>query len=405
MPFSISSRASSYPANARAYPPFEGIRPQIQDLRTENIAQLASRAQKLGDVIPLWYGEGDMVTPEFIREAGKAALDSGKTFYVPNMRGYAPLIERLSEYQSRLHGKPIAVERSTVTPGGMQALFLALELIVDVGTNVVYLEPQWPNIHNTIHLVGGEPRPVALRFDGDWRLDLDALFARCDARTRAICFSSPCNPTGWTASREEMQALLDFSRRTGIWIVSDEVYARLYFHGDVAPSMLQLASDDDRVMTVNSFSKAWAMTGWRVGWLTHPSGVADQLAAMTQYANSGTAAFAQAGAEAALRDGEPLVTSIRDQARHGLDLAYDALTGLDGIVLPEKPKGGMYAFFALDGEPDSKAACARVLDSARVGLSPGYLFGDASRAFLRMCVLRDARQIQTALDRMVAALG
>lgn len=400
-----STRTSTYPANFQARPPLEGIRPQIQDLRTENIARLAVQAQELGDVIPLWYGEGDVVTPAFIRDAAKASLDAGSTFYVPNMRGMGALNEALSDYQSRLHGRQISIERSTVAPGGMQALFLALEMLVDVGTNVVYVEPQWPNIHNAIHLVGGEPRPVALKFDGDWRLDLDGLFARCDARTRAIFLSTPSNPTGWTASRDELKALLDFSRRTGIWIISDEVYGRLYFDGEVAPSVLQIAEDDDRVLSVNSFSKAWAMTGWRIGWLSHPVGVADQLAAMTQYMNSGTAAFVQAGANTALREGEPLVAEIRNRTKTGLGLAYDALAGIAGIVLPAKPKGGMYAFFALEGEPDSKAACTKVLETARVGLAPGYLFGDASRSFLRMCVMRDAKEIQTALDRMVAALG
>lgn len=147
------------------------------------------------------------------------------------------------------------------------------------------------------------------------------------------------------------------------------------------------------------------MTGWRVGWLSHPVGVADQLAAMTQYINSGTAGLVQAGANAALTQGEPLVAEIRNMAKTGLDLAYDALAGIPGIVLPTKPKGGMYAFFALEGEPDSKAACTRILETARVGLAPGYLFGDASRAFLRMCVMRDSREIEKALDRMVTALG
>lgn len=399
------SRASVYPANVRPFPPLEGIRPQIQDLRTENIAQLAAKAQSLGDVIPLWYGEGDIVTPGFIIDAAKASLDAGQTFYIPNMRGLGSLTTALCEYQSKLHGRPIAVERSTITPGGMHAVMLAMELLLDVGTNAVYIEPQWPNIHNAIHLVGGEPRPVALAFDGEWRLDLDAVFARCDARTRAIFLSTPSNPLGWTATREELQALLDFSRRTGIWIVSDEVYGRLYFDGEVAPSMLQIAEDDDRVLVVNSFSKAWAMTGWRIGWLSHPTGVADQLAAMTQYANSGTAAFVQAGAEAALRRGEPLVAEIRERARLGLDIAYDALAKLDGIILPSKPKGGMYAFFAFEGLEDSREACARVIEKARVGLSPGYLFGNASRSFLRMCVLRDPDQIREAAARMVSALS
>lgn len=390
---------------AKARYAFDGIRAQIRDLHTENIASLAVRARELGDVIALWYGEGDMVTPAFIRDAAKAAFDEGLTFYIPNMRGYGPLIDALADYQTKLHGKPIPVSRTTVGPSGMQALYMALELLVDVGTNVVYVAPQWPNIHNAIHLIGGEPRPFALDFRGEWKLDLDRLFAACDARTRAIFLSTPSNPTGWTATREEMEALLEFSRRTGVWIISDEVYGRLYFDGEVAPSILQIADDGDRVLSVNSFSKAWAMTGWRVGWLTHPSGVADQLGAMTQYINSGTAGPIQAGAAAAIRQGEPLVHEIRERVRTGLDLAYDRLARIPGIVLPAKPRGGMYAFFALEGRDDAREVCFEILEKARVGLAPGYLFGDSSKAFLRMCVCRDRAQIETALDRMVAAMN
>jgi len=383
---------------------FEGIRAQIRDLRTDNIAVLAKRARELGGVIPLWFGEGDMVTPAFIRDAAKKALDDGQTFYVPNMRGLPALNEALSDYQTHWHGRPIPIERTTVAPGGMQALYMALELLVDVGTNVVYVAPQWPNIHSAIHLVGGEPRPVPLDFDTDWRLNLDRLFAACDARTRAIFLSTPSNPTGWTASPEEMKALLDFSRRTGVWIISDEVYNRLYFDGKAAPSILAIAEDSDRVLAVNSFSKAWAMTGWRVGWLTHPSGVADQLGAMTQYANSGTAGFIQAGAAAALTQGEPLVGQIRDKIKSGLDLAYERLKGIPGIILPEKPRGGMYAFFGLAEQPDAGKACAMILEKARVGLAPGHMFGASSSAFMRMCVFRDIDEIRVALDRMVDTL-
>lgn len=384
---------------------FQGIRGQIRDLVTENIALLAVRAREIGDVIPLWYGEGDMVTPPFIRDAAKAALDEGLTFYVPNMRGLDRLTGALADYQTRIHGRPVPVERTTVTPGGMQALFLAVQLVADPGTNVVYVGPQWPNIHSVIHLSAAEPRQVPLGFDTDWRLDLDRLFDACDARTRAIFLSTPSNPTGWTASRADMQALLDFSRRTGIWIISDEVYGRLYFEGEVAPSILQIAEDGDRVMSVNSFSKAWAMTGWRLGWLTHPSSVAPQLGAMTQYINSGTPAVLQAAGAAAITGGEPLVAKVRDLSKTGLDLAYDRLSAIPGIILPEKPKGGMYAFFAFEGEPDSRAVCRRILEEARVGLAPGYLFGESSRAFLRMCVCRDTGDISRALDRMVDALG
>ncbi len=268
------------PVLDRTRPPLalDRIRAQIRDLETENIAELAVRAGAIEDVITLWYGEGDLVTPAFIRDAAKAALDAGQTFYVPDMRGLPALTEALSAYLTRLHGRDYPVARSTITPGGMQAVFLALEMIVDSGTNVVYIEPQWPNIRHAIHVAGGEPRPVALDYvDDEWRLDLDKLFAACDARTRAIMFSTPSNPLGWTASREELEALIDFSRRTGIWIVSDELYNRLSFHAETAPSVLQIAEPEDLVMSVNGFSKAWAMTGWRIGWLTHPPSVAKAL--------------------------------------------------------------------------------------------------------------------------------
>lgn len=382
-------------------------RPQIQDLSTENIAELAIRARQLGDVIPLWYGEGDMVTPDFVREAAKAAFDKGMTFYIPDMRGHPPLAEALAAYQTRLHGREIPVERSTVTPGGMQALLIAMELVADVGTNVVYVEPQWPNIRNVIHLVGAEPRPVPLAFvDNDWRLDLDRLFAACDARTRAIAFSSPANPTGWVATEEDMRALLEFSRRTGIWIISDEVYNRLYFEGEgVAPSILTQAEPEDLALAVNSFSKSWAMTGWRAGWLSHPASVAPQLAQMTQIINSGTSGPIQEGALAALTKGEHLVATMRERCRSGIAQAYEVLEGNPAFRLPARPRGGMYVFFSLPGTPNSREACLRILEAARVGLAPGSMFGQSSAEFVRMCVCRDPVQLGQALERMAGAIG
>ena len=390
-------------APPRAY---DRIRTQIMDLQTENIAELAVRAQSLSDVITLWYGEGDIVTPEFIRDAAKASLDAGNTFYVPDMRGLPALTEALSKYLTVLHGRDIPVIRSTIAPSGMQAVFLAMELLVDRGDNVVFVEPQWPNIRSAIHLVGGEPRAVALKYvDDDWRLNLDELFARCDARTKAIMFSSPSNPLGWTASTEELEALIAFSRKTGIWIVGDELYNRLYFEGERAPSVLQIAEDEDLVLSVNGFSKAWAMTGWRIGWLTHPPSVAKPLAAMTQYINSGTAAFVQAGALAAITEGEPVVRQIRERCKAGVDTTYEALSGLNSVILPTKPKGGMYVTFAVAGETDSRHACTRILEDARVGLAPGWLFGESSNAFLRMCVCRDTKEIAEASRRIATALG
>jgi aspartate/methionine/tyrosine aminotransferase len=380
-------------------------RPLIQDLDTDNIADLATRAASIPDVVTLWYGEGDVVTPAFIRDAAKAALDAGRTFYIPDMRGERSLIEALSAYQTRLHGRPIGLDRSTITPGGMQAVHLALMAVAGLGDNVVFIEPQWPNIRRAIFLAGAEPRAVPMDETPEgWRLDLERVFAACDARTRAIMFSSPANPSGWTASREELAALLDFSRRTGIWILADEVYNRLCFEGEAAPSILALAGDDDRALSINSFSKGWAMTGWRIGWLSHPPALSKKLGAMTQYINSGTAAFVQAGAAAALTQGEPVVAAMRGRCRAGIDAAWSALGAVNRIRLGAKPPGGMYAFFRIEGIDDSQAAARLILEEARVGLAPGYMFGAPARAHLRMCVARDTARIAEAAARIARAL-
>jgi aspartate aminotransferase len=391
-------------SNAPPGGPETRIRPQIQDMVTDNIAVLADKARHLEGVIPLWFGEGDLVTPGFIRDAAKRALDDGRTFYVPDMRGTTILTAALAAYQTRLHGRPIGRDRTTVTPGGMQAMALALELVLETGTNAVYLTPQWPNIHNAIHVAGAEPRPCPLVLrDNRWTLDIDRVAALCDARTRAIVFSSPNNPTGWTATKQDLRDLLALGRERGIWIVADEVYARLYFDGDVAPSMLQIADPDDLLLCVNSFSKAWAMTGFRLGWLTHPASVADRIGAMTQYLNSGTAAFIQEAGAAAITEGERFVAEIRERCRAGVAMAHERLGAMGRVRLTEPPRGGMYAFFQIDGWPDDTAACMHVLECARVGLAPGELFG--APGWLRMCVCRDTGQLATALGRMGDALA
>ncbi|MDK3019809.1 pyridoxal phosphate-dependent aminotransferase [Pseudodonghicola flavimaris] len=381
------------------------IRGNLVDLETENIAALAARAADKPDLIALWYGEGDLVTPEYIRQAAKDALDQGQTFYVPQMAGAPALTAALAAYQSDLHGVPLSEDRSTITPGGMQAVHLAFSLILQAGDNAVYVEPQWPNIRHAIQVAGAEPRAVSLDLvEGEWRLDLDKLFDACDARTKAIVFSSPSNPCGWVADPETYRALIAFSRKTGIWIISDEVYSRLMAEGRAAPSLLQVAEPEDLAMCINGFSKAWAMTGWRIGWLNHPASVAPVVRAMTQYMNSGTAAMIQAGALAALTRGEDTVTMVRDRLSAGMDAAYSVLGRANSVVLPERPRGGMYTFFRIEGEDDADRSCLRMVEEASVGLAPGGLFGREFRGWIRMCIARDPKEIASACERLVGIL-
>ena len=382
------------------------VRGAIADVETDNIALLAEKAGEIEDVIRLWYGESDVVTPEPIRRAATESLERGETFYVPQMAGHPALSAELATYQSNLHGLKLGVDRSTVTPGGMQAVHLALSLVLEPGTNAVYVEPQWPNIRHSIQLTGAQARPVALDMaDGRWSLDLDRLFDACDARTRAIVFSTPSNPCGWCASHEELKALIDFSRRTGIWIVSDEMYTRLSRTGRAAPSLLQHAEDEDLALCINGFSKAWAMTGWRVGWLNHPASIAPAFRAVTQYVNSGTAPFVQAGALEALRNGEDYALAMRDRCIAGLEVVYERLGRSNAIRLPEMPEGGMYAFFPLAPEGvNARDACLDLISTARVGLAPGSMFGNSTINYVRMCVARKTEVVAEACDRLASAL-
>lgn len=381
------------------------VRGNLIDLETENIASLAARAAGVPDMIPLWYGEGDIVTPDFIRQAAIDSLTAGETFYVPQMEGRRDLHGALTAYQSELHGIDLGPDRTTVTPSGMQAVHIALTCILQAGDNAVYVEPQWPNIRHAICVAGAEPRGVPLDLvDGAWTLDVDRLFDACDARTRVIILSSPSNPNGWMADAALYAQLLEFSRKHGVWLISDEVYSRLVAEGRAAPSLLQQATDEDLVFCINGFSKAWAMTGWRIGWLNHPASVAPTVHAITQYLNSGTAAFVQAGALAALQGGEDTVEMVRARCRAGLDAVYEVLGSSNRVILPSKPGGGMYAFFRFDGEDDADATCRRLVSEAGVGLAPGGLFGESFRPYVRLCVMRPAEQLSRACERIVQAL-
>ena len=279
------------------------------------------------DVVPLWFGEGDLVTPDFVRDAAAKGLQAGETFYTWQ-RGIPELRAALSAYTERLYGIKCPVDRLSVTTGGMQAILLCCQLLLDPGDNIVIVSPIWPNITSATRLVRGEPKYVALhrKPDGGWKLDLQKVFDAVDDHTRAIFVNSPGNPTGWTMTSDEQRALLDFARRRGIWIMADEVYARLIYTRPVAPSFLEHAGPDDPLIVLNSFSKPWAMTGWRLGWLTHPAALGDQFAKLVQINTSGAPAFLQRGAVAALEKGDGFVSEMVERCRAGGELVFQRLS-------------------------------------------------------------------------------
>ncbi|MFZ5779290.1 MAG: pyridoxal phosphate-dependent aminotransferase [Pseudomonadota bacterium] len=368
------------------------------------IAEVAMSVFGDPDVVPLWFGESDLVTPEFIRDAAADGLRSGETFYTWQ-RGIPELRAALSAYTARLYGIDCPMDRISVTTGGMQAILLSCQLLVDPGDNVVIVSPIWPNITSATRLVRGEPRYVALdrKREGGWTLDLQKIFDSVDERTRAVFVNSPGNPTGWTMSREEQKALLEFARERGIWIMADEVYARLIYTRPVAPSFLEIAEPEDPLIVLNSFSKPWAMTGWRIGWLTHPPALGDQFAKLVQINTSGLPHFLQRGAIAALEKGDGFVAEMVDRCRAGGELVFQRLSARPRVTI-DRPEAAFYAFFSIDGVQDTLSFCKKLAKEYKVGLAPGEAFGPGGQGNIRLCFASSAERLSRGLDRIEAAL-
>ena len=376
------------------------IRKIIRDLPASRIAEVS--ALGLGDpqVIPLWYGEGDLPTPEFIGAAATAALRAGHTFYTYKA-GLPDLRSAIAQYLSELHQHLVGPDRVLVTSSGMTALVLMAQALLDAGDNLVIVAPVWPNIAAAVTIMGAEPRLVSLNPipGGGWRLDLERLFAACDERTRGIFVNSPSNPTGWIISPEEIAALLAFARGCGLWLIADEVYSRIVYENRAAPSVLDQAEPEDRVIAVNSFSKNWAMTGWRLGWMTVPTDLLPQLEKLVEINTSGSPTFLQHAGIAAIRDGEPFIASFVARCRAARDVATDALTACRRVEVA-RPEGALYAFFRVAGVTDSLAFAKDALRQTKVGLAPGSAFGPMGEGYLRLCFARDPGQIEEAIDRL-----
>lgn len=360
------------------------------------------------DLIALWFGESDLPSPPFIIEAGKAALDAGFTLYAIK-QGQPRLRAALSDYMTRLYGQPIGEDRLSVTQSGMNAIAIALQALVSPGSNVVMVSPVWPNAASVVRMLGGEAREVALSLGPTgWTLDLDRMFALIDDRTVALFINSPNNPTGWLMEHAAMREVVAEARRRGIWIVADEVYARITFDRPVAPSFLDVTEPDDRLMVVNSFSKTWAMTGWRLGWLTAPAAMVPIINKLTEYNTSGASTFVQEAAVTAIGAGEPYVAELIARFAANRDLVQAKLGQLPNVRIA-RPDAAFYAFFAVDdgsGRPlDSVALARRMVDEAKVGLAPGAAFGLGGEGHLRLCFAAAPETLATALDRLVAALG
>ncbi len=379
------------------------LAPSARAMPESGIVKLFNYGRTREGLIALWAGEGDTPTPELIRAGAKAALDDGQTFYT-FQRGIPPLREALAAYFARLYERQFSPEEFFVTCGGMQAIQMAVQLIVGHGDEVVVPAPGWPNFEGAILSRGGVPRSVPMQFGAaGWTLDLDRLFDACTGRTRAIFINTPSNPTGWTASTDELRAILAFARQRGIWIIADEIYGRFHYAGGLAPSFQSLREPGDRILFVQTFSKIWAMTGWRMGWLQAPPELGQTIENLIQYNTSGVPTFLQPAGVVALGEGEAIAREQLARAAEGRSIVCSAIEPF-GNVRFAWPAGAFYLLFGIEGEDNSMHAAMKLVDEAAIGLAPGIAFGPEGEGYFRLCYLRSPDQLREAMARLTAWL-
>ena len=380
------------------------LRTEAREAPVSGIEAVANYGRGRPGLIPLWTGEGDLATPDFISAAAKVGLDNGETFYTWQ-GGIPELREALSRYHKRHFGMDFSTDEFAVTIGGMHAIQLALQATAGAGDEVLYLTPVWPNFAAAAGVSGAVTVPVPMRqSDNGWICDIEAIEAAITPRTKAIFVNTPSNPTGWTADRETLAAILALARRHGLWVIADEIYALFHFGGRRAASFMDIMEPEDRILFVNTFSKNWGMTGWRIGWLKTHKSLARTFENLIQYSSSGVAQFLQRGAIAALDDGDDFLAGQIVRAKAARDLVCRIL-GETGRVRFSVPPGAFYLFFAVDGVTDTQKAAFDIVDQANVGLAPGNAFGAAGEGYLRLCFHRRLDHIEEAANRLAAWIG
>jgi aspartate/methionine/tyrosine aminotransferase len=385
--------------------PQRHFRQIVQNLPANPGAEMLRYGWEKEDIISLGQGEGCAPTPDFIINEANAAMQAGKTHYGPVL-GQPALRDTISAYYKDIFNVDVTPNRVFITGSGTTAMHLALTSILDKDDEVVAITPIWKNLLGAISLAQAYVHQVPLNFDEDsgWSLDLETLFAACTPKTKAILIVTPSNPTGWTMSKEEMQRLVDFTRARNIWIVSDEVYNRSLYGEKHAPSFLEVTEKDDLLLTVNSFSKSWAMTGWRLGWLTGPSAAEEIIRDVALYDNMGPPTFTQFGGIAALRDGEEFIKEQRKIWESNLDIIMDRL-GRNPKIHISRPKATFYIFFKVDGEDDCLVLAKKLIDEVGLSLAPGCAFGPNCKGWMRLCFAVSEAKLTQALDRLEKLIG
>ena len=380
------------------------VAPSLSRVPNSRIRELAEMAMAMDGVLRLYFGESNLPTPDYIKQAAVRALADGYTFYSENA-GLPSLRRALAAYYERMHGVELdPAGEIVVTASGVQALNMAIRCVIDPGDEGLCLTPAWPNGAAIVAMDNGVPLEMAHLLAGErYEIDFEALESAVTPQTRLLLYSSPSNPLGWTATEEEQDRLLEFARRHGLWLIADEVYERLWYTGqrlgDPAPSILRKATRDDAVIVTQSFSKTYCMTGWRLGWLIARADVAAKAGPLNEFVVSHATSFIQKAAETALAEGEEELLQMLVRLKENRDLCLEALGAMPGVTVPE-PSGAFYLFPKIEGLTDSFEFCRRLLLEHKVGLAPGVAFGAGGEGSVRVCYAAERSILEPALARL-----
>lgn len=384
------------------------LREEILNVAESPMVQIATIAESMPGSLKLCYGESDLPTPAFICRALDEAARGGHTFYT-HTAGYPELREAIAAKVFELHRVRYGVPEIMATVGGTMAIYAAMRAHLGRGDNVVIISPAYAIYANAAIMSGAEPRPAPLELSGRrFALDLDRVRAAIDANTRMLIVNSPSNPTGWVISDDEQRAMAELAERHSLVILADEVYERLIYDGrPVAPSFARVDGLRHRLVIVNSFSKTYHMTGWRLGWAQGSERTIKAMYQAVEFMTSNPAAMVQQAGIVALRDGEADVEHLRLHYQARRDQVMAALASLDGVSLPE-PQGAFFAFPRFSVVKDSAAFTSALVSETGVALAPGVGFGKDGEGFVRMCFASSEATVGEALDRLrrfVAATG
>jgi len=380
----------------------------VERVPRSRIRELAEIAMGMDGVLRLYFGESNLPTPDYIKQAAVRAMRDGFTFYTENA-GLPSLRRAIAENYRRLQAVELdPATEIVVTASGVQALNVGIRCALDPGDEAIVLTPAWPNGSASVMMANAAVRQIPHPLRGArYSIDFDALTAAVTPRTRLLLYTSPSNPLGWVATQEEQHGLLDFARRHDLWLIADEVYDRLYYGGarlgEPVPSILRKATRDDAVMVVHSFSKSYCMTGWRVGWLVARRDLAAKATRLNEFVISNAPTIAQKAGETALAEGESELVRMLERLRENRGICMDALSGIRGVTLPT-PDGAFYVFPRIEGLDDSFGFCKRLLEETRVGLAPGVAFGAGGEGSIRICYAAEPAILEPAMERLTKFL-